>query len=131
MNGREDFELLSQVGLWFSVQHYDSTRGASFETFARLCMLSEIYSELAKTCDVPEMLVITDASDRAVEPVHWELLDDFGEQLSGNAKRVWRALISDPSLREYELAQHLGVSFANFSEIKRPIRRKFVEYLYG
>jgi len=135
MNTREDFELLAQVGLWRSVQSYDCSRGASYETWARSCMLSAIYSELVRTKFAPEREELSADSDRAVEPVCWELLwellDDFGKQLSENARRVWQALRSDPSLREYEIAEHLGMSFANFSEIKRPMRRKFVEYLYG
>lgn len=131
MNTREDFELLAQVGLWRSVQSYDCSRGASFESFAKLSMLSVIYDELTRTRNAPERVEIAEACDRVVESVPWELLDDFGKRLSENARRVWQALISDPSLREHELAQHLGLSFANFSEIKRPIRRKFVEYLYG
>ena len=139
MNGREDFELLAQTGLWHSLLRYDHTRGASFETYAKRCMLSAIYGELGRTRYAPEMVELEKAlgakitlggCDR-VEPVRWEILDNFGRMLMGDEKQVWHALVEDGSEWEYELAQSLGMSLALFSYRKRELFRRFVEYLYG
>ena len=97
MNTREDFELLAQVGLWRSVQSYDCSRGASFESFAKLSMLSVIYDELTRTRNAPERVEIAEACDRVVESVPWELLDDFGQQLGGDDKRVWGIFVEGPN----------------------------------
>ena len=129
MDGDED-DLLQEgmIGLFKAIQTFDRDKGASFETYARLCISRQLYSAIEKSNRKKNIPLNSYISIYSEEYLHEE--GDFGNGMfSEQTASVWEENPEDIVIQRESRDNVLDILYEKLSNMEKKVLKLFLQGL--
>jgi len=137
LQGGDNEDLIQEgmLGLLSAIRHYSSGRGASFRTFAELCIRRRVFSAIKRysaieTIDLPVEVPQTNPETILIDrEMSEEFLNGFLEQLSSLERQILDLYLKGLSYRE--ISSGTGKSAKSVDNAIQRVRRKLTQFKLG